>query len=208
MGIFCGRHRAYNAKWHWEKSTKKILTYFFVSHHMLPSSRGQAIDNDENNECRTDAGAKQWLHQGLRHRPWQRGWREWTLWIAEKSLIKPNILLNLTLKESGCCAAVITFFSYVFVFLTLPLSIWGCVKVCAIIIQIWYLSKILHLYLWIYNVHCISTDVSSFMPCFSILWVTLLLIVISRWSRSTNALSSSDLEGLSILIMTMMFKIS
>merc|ERR1719402_73839 len=31
--------------------------------------------------------------------------------------------------ESGCCAAVITFFSYVLVFLTLPLSIWGCVKV-------------------------------------------------------------------------------
>ena len=75
-------------------------------------------------------------------------------------------------------------------------------------IQTWYLSKILHLHLWIYNVHCISTDVSSFMPCFSILWVTLLLIVISRWSRSTNALSSSDLEGLDILIMTMMFKIS
>ena len=33
------------------------------------------------------------------------------------------------LKENGCCAAIITFFSYVFVFLTLPLSIWGCVKV-------------------------------------------------------------------------------
>merc|ERR1719402_795761 len=31
--------------------------------------------------------------------------------------------------ESGCCAAVITFFSYILVFLTLPISIWGCVKV-------------------------------------------------------------------------------
>jgi len=31
--------------------------------------------------------------------------------------------------ENGCCAAVITFLSYVLVFLTLPFSIWGCVKV-------------------------------------------------------------------------------
>merc|ERR1719494_116687 len=31
--------------------------------------------------------------------------------------------------DNSCCAAVITFFSYILVFLTLPLSIWGCVKV-------------------------------------------------------------------------------
>ena len=31
--------------------------------------------------------------------------------------------------ENSCCAALITFFSYVLVFLTLPVSIWGCVKV-------------------------------------------------------------------------------
>lgn len=31
--------------------------------------------------------------------------------------------------DNGCCAALITFFSYVLVFLTLPLSIWGCIKV-------------------------------------------------------------------------------
>jgi len=31
--------------------------------------------------------------------------------------------------ENGLCAAIITFASYVLVFLTLPISIWGCVKV-------------------------------------------------------------------------------
>ena len=31
--------------------------------------------------------------------------------------------------ENGICAALITFFSYILVFLTLPISIWGCVKV-------------------------------------------------------------------------------
>ena len=31
--------------------------------------------------------------------------------------------------ENGVCAALITFFSYILVFLTLPISIWGCVKV-------------------------------------------------------------------------------
>lgn len=29
----------------------------------------------------------------------------------------------------GCCSMIITFFSYILVFLTLPISIWGCVKV-------------------------------------------------------------------------------
>ena len=48
---------------------KDIDLFFFVSHRVLPSSRAQEIDNDENNECRTDAGAKQRLHQGVRHRP-------------------------------------------------------------------------------------------------------------------------------------------
>jgi len=32
-------------------------------------------------------------------------------------------------EESGCVAAIITFFSYLFVILTFPISIWGCVKV-------------------------------------------------------------------------------
>ena len=31
--------------------------------------------------------------------------------------------------ENGVCAALITFASYILVFLTLPISIWGCVKV-------------------------------------------------------------------------------
>jgi len=31
--------------------------------------------------------------------------------------------------ENGCCAGIITIFSYILVFLTLPISIWGCVKV-------------------------------------------------------------------------------
>jgi len=31
--------------------------------------------------------------------------------------------------ENGVCAAIITFASYILVFLTLPISIWGCVKV-------------------------------------------------------------------------------
>ena len=36
---------------------------------------------------------------------------------------------GLVFQESGVCAALITFFSYVLLLLTLPLSIWGCVKV-------------------------------------------------------------------------------
>ena len=44
------------------------------------------------------------------------------------------------LKENGCCAAVITFFSYVFVFLTLPLSIWGCVKVTLLLLLLHLIS--------------------------------------------------------------------
>jgi len=32
-------------------------------------------------------------------------------------------------ESNGFCAAIITFFSYILVFLTLPISIWGCVKV-------------------------------------------------------------------------------
>ena len=35
--------------------------------------------------------------------------------------------------ENGVCAAIITFASYILVFLTLPLSIWGCVKVRALL---------------------------------------------------------------------------
>ena len=31
--------------------------------------------------------------------------------------------------ENGVCAALITFASYILVFLTFPISIWGCVKV-------------------------------------------------------------------------------
>ena len=34
--------------------------------------------------------------------------------------------------ENGVCAAIITFASYILVFLTLPISIWGCVKVRAL----------------------------------------------------------------------------
>ena len=34
--------------------------------------------------------------------------------------------------ENGICAAIITFASYILVFLTLPISIWGCVKVRAL----------------------------------------------------------------------------
>ena len=32
-------------------------------------------------------------------------------------------------EDCGICGALITFFSYILVFLTLPISIWGCVKV-------------------------------------------------------------------------------
>ena len=35
--------------------------------------------------------------------------------------------------ENGICAALITFASYILVFLTLPISIWGCVKVTALL---------------------------------------------------------------------------
>ena len=32
-------------------------------------------------------------------------------------------------EENGCCAALLTIFSYILVFLTFPISIWGCIKV-------------------------------------------------------------------------------
>ena len=32
-------------------------------------------------------------------------------------------------QENGCVAAFITLFSYILVFITLPISIWGCIKV-------------------------------------------------------------------------------
>ena len=32
-------------------------------------------------------------------------------------------------QDCGICGALITFFSYVLVIITLPISIWGCVKV-------------------------------------------------------------------------------
>ena len=38
--------------------------------------------------------------------------------------------------ENGICAALITFASYILVFLTLPISIWGCVKVRTYIIAV------------------------------------------------------------------------
>ena len=40
------------------------------------------------------------------------------------------ILFDLTtLQENSCMASIITFASYLLVFITLPISIWGCVKV-------------------------------------------------------------------------------
>ena len=32
-------------------------------------------------------------------------------------------------QESGVCAAFITLFSYILVFITFPISVWGCIKV-------------------------------------------------------------------------------
>jgi len=32
-------------------------------------------------------------------------------------------------EESSCCAAILTFVSYLLVFITLPISVWGCIKV-------------------------------------------------------------------------------
>ena len=32
-------------------------------------------------------------------------------------------------QESSCMAGFITFFSYILIFITLPISIWGCIKV-------------------------------------------------------------------------------
>ena len=37
--------------------------------------------------------------------------------------------------ENGICAALITFASYILVFLTLPISIWGCVKVTILLLS-------------------------------------------------------------------------
>ena len=42
----------------------------------------------------------------------------------------PSVLLiTYCAQDCGICGALITFFSYVLVIITLPISIWGCVKV-------------------------------------------------------------------------------
>ena len=38
-------------------------------------------------------------------------------------------------EDCGICGALITFASYILVFLTLPLSIWGCVKVSKYLVK-------------------------------------------------------------------------
>ena len=44
-------------------------------------------------------------------------------------------------EDCGICGTLITFFSYILVFLTLPLSIWGCVKVNKHLVENTNLSK-------------------------------------------------------------------
>ena len=38
------------------------------------------------------------------------------------------------MQENSCMGAFITFFSYLLVFLTLPFSIWGCIKVIKVLV--------------------------------------------------------------------------
>ena len=52
------------------------------------------------------------------------------------------ILFDLTtLQENSCMASIITFASYLLVFITLPISIWGCVKVIFKVAE-YYLAKL------------------------------------------------------------------
>ena len=51
---------------------------------------------------------------------------EMRMWVANSF----KLLFHWTfLQENSCIGAIITFFSYILIFLTFPLSIWGCVKV-------------------------------------------------------------------------------